>query len=100
MSPLDRQVPPTGEEIHIPGGSLQPILLAVGITVTLLGITTTWILLVAGGLLTVGTLFTWIRDARAEYDELPADHHPATQETVPREQDRPHGASEQSAAVS
>ena len=97
--PLDQQVPPTGEEIHIPGGSLQPILLTVGITVVLLGVTTTWILLVAGGLLTVGTLFVWIRDARREYDELPAEHHVVAQETVPREQDRAHGASEQSAAV-
>ena len=99
MSPLDRQVPPTGEEIHIPGGSLQPILLTAGITILLLGITTTWILLVVGGLLTVGSLYVWIRDARAEYAELPAQHHPATHDTVPREQDRPHGASEQSAAV-
>ena len=97
--PLDPPVPPAGEEIHIPGGSRQPILLTVGITVILIGVTTSWVLLVAGGLLTVGTLFVWIREARHEFDELPAEHHPVAQETVPREQDRVHGASEQSAAV-
>ena len=33
MSPVDRPVPPAGEEIHLPGGSAQPLLLAIGITV-------------------------------------------------------------------
>ena len=32
MSPLDRPVPPAGEDIHIPGPSIQPLLLTVGIT--------------------------------------------------------------------
>jgi hypothetical protein len=75
MSPLDRPVPPAGEDIHIPGPSVQPVLLAAGITTTLLGITISWILLVAGGLLTLGVLVAWIRDARRELDELPAEHH-------------------------
>ena len=40
MSPLDPDVPPAGEEIHLPGPSIQPLLLAVGITIGLVGITT------------------------------------------------------------
>ena len=76
MSPLDRPVPPAGEDIHIPGPSVQPLLLAVGITTVLLGITITWYLLIAGGVLTAGVLFAWIRGARQEFEELPADHHP------------------------
>ena len=75
MSPLDRPVPPAGEEIHIPGGSIQPVLLAAGITMCLLGITIHWVLLVAGGLLTAGVLIAWIAGARRELEELPADHH-------------------------
>lgn len=75
MSPLDRPVPPAGEEIHIPGGSIQPLLLTVGITATLIGVTTHWFLLVAGGALTLWVLVAWIREARAEYDHLPLDHH-------------------------
>ena len=37
MSPLDPEVPPTGEEIHLPGPSIQPLLLTIGITVALVG---------------------------------------------------------------
>jgi Flp pilus assembly protein TadB len=69
------QVPPAGEEIHLPGPSLQPILLAVGITVALVGVTTSIILVIAGGILTLAVLIRWIRDARREYNELPLEHH-------------------------
>jgi tetrahydromethanopterin S-methyltransferase subunit C len=74
MSPLERPVPPVGEEIHIPGPSIQPLLLTVGITATLLGVTISWFLIVAGGLLTLGVLIAWIRGARREFEELPAEH--------------------------
>ena len=75
MSPLDRPVPPVGEDIHIPGPSIQPILLAAGITTLLLGLTISWFLIVAGALITVAVLIAWIRGAVTEFEELPADHH-------------------------
>jgi hypothetical protein len=77
MSPVEKQAPPTGEEIHLPPGSLQPLLLAVGITVAIVGVTVSTVMIVAGVLLVIGTLFAWIRDARREFNELPAahDHH-------------------------
>jgi hypothetical protein len=75
MSDLDRPVPPAGEEIHLPGGSLHPLLLTVGITVALLGVTVSPILLVAGSVLTVVVLFQWIQGARHEMASLPASHH-------------------------
>jgi hypothetical protein len=99
MSPLDRPIPPAGEEIHIPGGSLQPILLTAGITLALLGATAGLFYAIAGGLLTIVTLAVWIRDAIREYDELPAEHQPVTQETVHREEDRPGPTSETSGSV-
>jgi hypothetical protein len=74
MSPLDRPVPPAGEDIHIPGPSLQPVLLAFAIMTALLGITISWVLLIAGALLTVGVLVAWIVGARREFEELPAEH--------------------------
>ena len=74
MSPLDRPVPPAGEDIHIPGPSIQPVLLAAGITLALLGITINVVLLIAGLVLTVAVLFAWIRGARREIEELPAEH--------------------------
>lgn len=74
MSPVERPAPPAGEEIHLPGGSLQPILLALGITVLLVGVTTSVILVIAGGLLTLVVLVRWIQDTRRDVDELPAHH--------------------------
>ena len=73
-SPLDKPVPPQGEEIHLPGGSLQPLALSVGITLALLGVTITPVLCVIGGVICVAALYTWIRDAKREFDHLPADH--------------------------
>ena len=92
MSPLERPVPPAGEEIHIPGGSVQPILLTIGITVALLGLTIDWILVAVGAIITLGTLFVWIKDARREYAELPLDHHPVVGDTVPSPENRPDAA--------
>lgn len=73
MSELEKQVPPVGEEIHLPEGSLQPLLLTVGITAVLLGLTVSWFLFGAGLILTVAVIVRWIQDARKEFDELPAD---------------------------
>lgn len=75
MSPLERPVPPAGEEIHLPPGSAQPLLLTIGITLALLGVTISPIILVAGLVLTVWVLFVWIRDAVHEYRHLPLEHH-------------------------
>ncbi len=74
MSPLDRPVPPAGEEIHLPGGSLQPLMLAVGVTVALLGVTAGLPFIVAGCLLALFTLVRWVQDVRRDVDELPAHH--------------------------
>jgi O-antigen/teichoic acid export membrane protein len=76
VSPLDPQIPPTGEEIHLPGPSIQPFLLAVGITFFIVGLTwKTW-LLIGGAILTVFVIAAWIRDARRELDSLPVEHRP------------------------
>jgi hypothetical protein len=75
LSPLDPEVPPTGEEIHLPGPSILPLLTAVGITLALVGITTMIELTVVGVILTVVCVARWIGDTRSEIDELPLDHH-------------------------
>ena len=76
MSPVDPEIPPVGEEIHLPDGSLQPLLLTVGITIALIGATTSIVLVIAGSLLALWMLFAWIRDARHEMAELPVHHGP------------------------
>ncbi len=75
MSDLEPDVPPAGEEIHLPGGTLQPLLLTVGITAALLGVTISPVLLIAGLVLTVAVIIRWIADARREIDALPREHH-------------------------
>ncbi|HEX3510626.1 MAG TPA: hypothetical protein VHT27_05945 [Solirubrobacteraceae bacterium] len=75
MSPLDPDVPPAGEEIHLPGPSILPVLTAVGITLVLVGITTFIELTVLGALLTLWAVGRWIRETRTEIDELPLDEH-------------------------
>ncbi len=73
MSPLEPELPPVGEEIHLPGPSILPVLTALGITLALVGVTTFFELSVVGGLLTIGCLWRWIKDTRREVDELPLD---------------------------
>jgi hypothetical protein len=75
MSAHEEQAPPPGEEIHLPGPSLVPFLNAVGLSLTIVGITTFWIVSVAGILLFLFTLLRWIRDVRRDFDELPLEHH-------------------------
>jgi hypothetical protein len=73
MSPLDRPVPPSGEEIHLPGASVQPVLLAAGLTLTLLGVTLGNFMLVAGLVLSVWVIVRWIADTRRDIGHLPED---------------------------
>jgi hypothetical protein len=73
MSPLDPQVPPAGEEIHLPGPSLLPLLTTVGVTLAVVGITISLIFVIAGSILTVVCAARWIADTRHAVDELPLD---------------------------
>lgn len=70
----DPEIPPAGEEIHLPGGSLQPLLLTVGITIALLGVTMGLALLIPGLVLTVWVIVRWIADTRRDIAALPIHH--------------------------
>jgi hypothetical protein len=74
MTPLEPELPPVGEEIHLPGPSLQPVLLAFGIAVAIVGVTTTIFLVIAGVVLSLAVIVLWIRDTRQEIGELPLEH--------------------------
>jgi hypothetical protein len=75
MTPLEPEVAPAGEEIHLPGPSIQPVLLAFGITLGIVGITTFFVLVIAGVVLSIAVIAVWIRDTRREIDELPVERH-------------------------
>jgi hypothetical protein len=74
MSELDPEVPPAGEEIHLPGGSVQPVLLAFAIACAIVGITTTIVLVIFGVVVSVAVIISWIRQAKRDIDELPVEH--------------------------
>jgi hypothetical protein len=73
MSALEPDTPAAGEEIHLPGPSLQPVLMAFGITLTLVGVTLGRFLLVAGLLLSIAVTVRWVADTRREMRALPED---------------------------
>jgi tetrahydromethanopterin S-methyltransferase subunit C len=73
MSALEPETPQAGEHIHLPGPSLQPVLMALGITLTLVGVTLGRFLLFAGLILTVWVTIRWIADTRREMSALPED---------------------------
>jgi hypothetical protein len=75
VSPLDPEVPPAGEEIHLPGPTILPLLTAAGITLAIVGVTTSLILVIGGGVLTLACAIRWIMDTHGEIDELPLDSH-------------------------
>jgi hypothetical protein len=75
MSTPDPNLPPVGEEIHLPGGSVQPLLLTIGITIALVGVTTSIVAVILGAVLTVWVLIRWIADTRRDIAELPVHHH-------------------------
>lgn len=71
MSDLDKPVPPAGEDIHLPGNSAQPLILTLGITILLVGVTLNLWIVAVGLIITVGTLVRWISDAIRETNEFP-----------------------------
>ncbi len=74
MNDVDSDVPPVGEEIHLPGPSLLPLLVAIAITMMVVGTTISWYVSIVGLILFVVTAAIWIRDTRRDIEELPDEH--------------------------
>jgi Flp pilus assembly protein TadB len=71
----DPALAPPAEAIHMPEPSYLPFLLALGITIALVGILT-WLPVLVIGLIIVGVILVrWIRSARDEMADLPLEHH-------------------------
>ncbi len=74
MSGIETDTPSVGEEIHLPGPSLIPLMSAVGITLIVVGTTLTLIISFIGVIIFVVTSLVWIRDTRRDISELPDEH--------------------------
>jgi hypothetical protein len=68
------EAPPTGEEIHLPGPTPIPALLAAAIMCALIGVTITWLLTIFGGVVAIVLIAVWIRETRRDVGELPLEH--------------------------
>jgi type IV secretory pathway TrbD component len=75
MTEYDENVPPAGEDIHLPGPSVLPLLVAIGITCMIIGLTLSWWFSIFGIVLFVISTTIWVRDTRRDIDELPEEHH-------------------------
>jgi len=74
MPPLETEAPPVGEEVHMPEPSMLPIVNAVGVTLSLVGLTLSIAITIIGLVLFLVTLVAWVRAASHEISELPLDH--------------------------
>ena len=66
--------PPAGEELHLPGPSLLPLLTAVAITLIVVGTTISLILSIVGVVFLVIVVWRWVGDTRRDIGELPEEH--------------------------
>jgi Flp pilus assembly protein TadB len=73
--PLEQEAPPAGEEIHLPGPTLIPLLTAVAITLIVIGSTINVIFSIIGGVALIYLVVRWIRDTRRDIGTLPEQHH-------------------------
>ena len=67
-------LPPPSEEVHLPEPSYLPPLVALGLTIALLGVILTWVLTGLGAVIFVVAVVRWIRQTREEMAELPLEH--------------------------
>ena len=74
MSPLETEAPPVSEEVHMPEPSLLPIVNAVGVTLSLVGLTLSIAVTIIWLIIFLVSLVAWVRAASHEISELPLDH--------------------------
>jgi hypothetical protein len=71
------------ELIHLPGGSWLPLLVAGGLAFVVLGVYAWWPYSVAGALVALVSLVTWLRGNRDEIARLPRRQPTATSPIPP-----------------
>lgn len=67
-------LPPPTEEVHLPEPSYLPFVLALAITIAIVGIVLAPIIAIMGALLAIVVIVRWIRQTREEMAELPLEH--------------------------
>ena len=68
------KVAPPGEAIHLPGPSYLPAIVALGLTLAIVGVAINWFVCGAGVLITLYAILRWVGDTRRDIAELPLEH--------------------------
>ena len=68
------RLPQPTEEVHLPDPSYLPVVLALGVTIMLVGVVLTWIMAAIGVLIAMVAIVKWLGGARREMRELPLEH--------------------------
>jgi Flp pilus assembly protein TadB len=68
-------VPPAGEEIHLPGPTIIPLVAAIAITLIVIGTTLGWWMSIVGAVVLILTVIRWVQDTRRDVGSLPEQHH-------------------------
>ena len=66
--------PAPTEEVHLPGPSYLPALVALGVTFVVVGVVVSPLMLATGTLIFLVATVRWIRQVREEMAELPLEH--------------------------
>ena len=72
--PGDEVAPRPTEELHLPGPSYLPVVVAFGVTLALVGVVISYLILVIGLIITLAASVRWVRETREEMAELPLEH--------------------------
>jgi Flp pilus assembly protein TadB len=70
----DPEADEAGESIHLPGPSYQPVVVAFGLTLAVVGVVLFPVMAIIGLVITAITVVRWIRDTRRDISELPLEH--------------------------
>lgn len=73
-APEGELVPPATEQVHIPGPSYLPVIVAAGVTLALVGVVVNLALAAIGVLIMLVAIVLWTRATREEIAELPLEH--------------------------
>ena len=72
--PREEDIPPAGEEIHIPGPTYLPVVVGLGVTLAVSGVVLSWVICGIGVAITLIAVGLWVRDTRQDISELPLEH--------------------------
>ena len=73
-APSEEVVPPAAEQIHLPGPSYLPVVVAAGVTLAVVGVVISFAVLAIGLIITVVGIVRWVRETREDMAELPLEH--------------------------